>query len=149
MIFIKLRLVFPPWRGVTDTFQPSCNSKNKVDEALRHESESTYQEKDNNDNNTNYVNAANTNGVNIVGGNTNTELPFDPEMHVLEDISTFTFLNKDEDDGREVDMNNLDTSIQVSPTPTTRIHKDHPLDQVIGDMQSAIETRNMSKNIKH
>ncbi|GJR38383.1 putative ribonuclease H-like domain-containing protein [Tanacetum coccineum] len=29
-------------------------------------------------------------------------------------------------------MNNLDTTIQVSPIPTTRIHKDHPLDQVIG-----------------
>nr|GEZ05027.1 putative ribonuclease H-like domain-containing protein [Tanacetum cinerariifolium] len=29
----------------------------------------------------------------------------------------------------EADMNNMDTTIQVSPTPTTRIHKDHPLDQ--------------------
>ncbi|GKC00241.1 reverse transcriptase domain-containing protein [Tanacetum coccineum] len=34
----------------------------------------------------------------------------------------------------EADMNNLDTTIQVSPIPTTRIHKDHPLDQVIGDL---------------
>nr|GEZ25678.1 hypothetical protein [Tanacetum cinerariifolium] len=33
-----------------------------------------------------------------------------------------------EDDGTEVNLNNLDTAIQVSPTPTTRIHKDHPLD---------------------
>nr|GEW35571.1 ribonuclease H-like domain-containing protein [Tanacetum cinerariifolium] len=63
-------------------------------------------------------------------------------------ISTFTFLNKDEDDGAEADMNNLDTSIQVSPTPTTRIHKDPPLDLVIKDLQSAIKTRNMSKNLE-
>ncbi|GJS19627.1 retrovirus-related pol polyprotein from transposon TNT 1-94 [Tanacetum coccineum] len=35
----------------------------------------------------------------------------------------------DEDDGAEGDINNLDTTIQVSPIPTTRIHKDHPLDQ--------------------
>ncbi|GKD65504.1 putative ribonuclease H-like domain-containing protein, partial [Tanacetum coccineum] len=46
------------------------------------------------------------------------------------------------------DMNNLDTTIQVSPIPTTRIHKDHPLDQVIGDLQSATQTRKMSKNLK-
>ncbi|GJR85429.1 hypothetical protein Tco_0209440 [Tanacetum coccineum] len=37
---------------------------------------------------------------------------------------------------------------KVSPNPTTRIHKDHPLDQVIGDLQSAIQTRKMSKNLK-
>ncbi|GJR99485.1 putative ribonuclease H-like domain-containing protein [Tanacetum coccineum] len=29
-----------------------------------------------------------------------------------------------------------------------KIHKDHPLDQVIGDLQSATQTRNMSKNLK-
>ncbi|GKC08578.1 putative ribonuclease H-like domain-containing protein [Tanacetum coccineum] len=45
-------------------------------------------------------------------------------------------------------MKNLDTIIQVSPIPTTRIHKDHPLDQVIGDLQSATQTRKMSKNLE-
>nr|GEV02957.1 hypothetical protein [Tanacetum cinerariifolium] len=48
----------------------------------------------------------------------------------------------------EADMNNLDTTIQVSPTPTIRIHKDHPIDQVIGDMHSTTQTRNMSKNLE-
>nr|GFB37244.1 hypothetical protein [Tanacetum cinerariifolium] len=66
--------------------------------------------------------------VNVVGANTNNELPFDPEMPELEDINTFNFSNEDEDDGAEADMNNLDTVIQVSPTPTKRIHKDYPLD---------------------
>nr|GEX44739.1 hypothetical protein [Tanacetum cinerariifolium] len=40
----------------------------------------------------------------------------------------------DEDPSKEselADMNNLDITIQGSPTPTTRIHKDHPLDQMI------------------
>ncbi|GKA38055.1 uncharacterized mitochondrial protein-like protein, partial [Tanacetum coccineum] len=32
--------------------------------------------------------------------------------------------------------------------PTIRIHKDHPLDQVIGDLQSATQTRKMSKNLE-
>ncbi|GJT94121.1 uncharacterized mitochondrial protein-like protein [Tanacetum coccineum] len=43
--------------------------------------------------------------------------------------SKFDFSRDDEDDGAEGDMNNLDTTIQVSPIPTTRINQDHPLDQ--------------------
>ncbi|GJS09067.1 putative ribonuclease H-like domain-containing protein [Tanacetum coccineum] len=97
---------------------------------------------------TNNVNAVGTNEVNVVGGKTSIELPFDPNMHALEDYSTFDFSRDDEDDGAESDMNNLDTTIQVSLIPTTRIHKDHPLDQVIGDLQSATQTRNMSKNLE-
>nr|GEU72063.1 putative ribonuclease H-like domain-containing protein [Tanacetum cinerariifolium] len=49
------------------------------------------QEKEDNVNSTNTVNAASTNGVNTVGAKTNNELPFDPEMPALEDISTFNF----------------------------------------------------------
>ncbi|GKA99277.1 hypothetical protein Tco_0827214 [Tanacetum coccineum] len=52
-------------------------------------------------------------------------------------------VSDDEDDGAVADMNNLDTTIQVSPNPTTRIHKDHPLDQVIRDLQSA--TKNLKR----
>nr|GEY55935.1 putative reverse transcriptase domain-containing protein [Tanacetum cinerariifolium] len=109
----------------------------KIDEDPRQESECKYQEKEDNVNNTNNVNAAGTNGVNAVRANINNEPPFDPEMLELENFSTFNFSNKDEDDGVEADMNNLDTTIQVSPTPTKRIHKVHPLDQVIGDLHSA------------
>ncbi|GKA44646.1 putative ribonuclease H-like domain-containing protein [Tanacetum coccineum] len=83
--------------------------------------------------------------VNAVGGKTSIELPFDPNMPALEDYSIFDFSRDDEDDGAVADMNNLDTTIQVSPNPTTRIHKDHPLDQVIGDLQSAYTTSKMSK----
>ncbi|GJS13251.1 ribonuclease H-like domain-containing protein [Tanacetum coccineum] len=43
---------------------------------------------------------------------------------------------------------NLDTTIQVSPISTTRINKDHPLDQVIGDFQSATQTKRMSNNLE-
>ncbi|GJZ20608.1 putative ribonuclease H-like domain-containing protein [Tanacetum coccineum] len=69
-------------------------------------------------------------------------------MPALEDYSIFDFSRDDEDDGAVADMNNLDTTIQVSPIPTTRIHKDHPLNQVIGDLQSATQTRKMSKNLE-
>ncbi|GJW12286.1 uncharacterized mitochondrial protein-like protein [Tanacetum coccineum] len=113
-------------------------------------SECNDQEKDDNVNNTYNVNAASTNEVNAVGGKTSIELLIDPNMPALEDYSIFDSSRSDEDDDAEADMNNLDTTIQVSPNPTIRIHKDHPLNQVIGDLQSSIQTRKMSKNLdKH
>ncbi|GJX76458.1 putative ribonuclease H-like domain-containing protein [Tanacetum coccineum] len=131
-----------------DGSKPSSDDEKKVDEDPRKDSECNDQEKKDNVNNTNNVNAASTNEVNAVGGKTSIELPFYPNMHALEDYSIFDFSRTDEDDGAEADMNNLDTTIQVSHIPTIRIHKDHPLDQVIGDFQSATQTRKMSKNLK-
>ncbi|GJY93262.1 putative ribonuclease H-like domain-containing protein [Tanacetum coccineum] len=131
-----------------DGSKPSSDDGKKVNEDPRKDSECNDQEKEDNVNSTNNVNAASTNEVNAVGGKTSIELPFDPNMPALEDVSIFDFSRDDEDDGAEADMNNLDTTIQVSPIPTTRIHKDHPLDQVIGDLQSATQTRKMSKNLK-
>ncbi|GJW98281.1 putative ribonuclease H-like domain-containing protein, partial [Tanacetum coccineum] len=69
-------------------------------------------------------------------------------MSALEDYNIFDLTRDDKDDGAEADINNLDTTIQIHPIPTTRIHKDHPLDQVIGDLQSATQTRRMSKNLE-
>nr|GEV58609.1 ribonuclease H-like domain-containing protein [Tanacetum cinerariifolium] len=86
-------------------------------------------------------------GVSVVSANLNNDLPFDPEMPALKDISTFNFSSDHEDDDEQADMNNLDTIIQVSPVPTTRIHKDHPIDQVIGDLHSTTQTRNMLENL--
>ncbi|GJU00536.1 putative ribonuclease H-like domain-containing protein [Tanacetum coccineum] len=120
----------------------------EVDEDPRKDSESNDQEKEDNVNSTNNVNTASTNEVNTVDGKTSIELPDDPNMLALEDYSIFDFTRNDEDDGVVADMNNLDITIQVNPIPTTRIHKDHPLDQVIEDLQSATQTRNMSKNLK-
>ncbi|GKF14540.1 ribonuclease H-like domain-containing protein, partial [Tanacetum coccineum] len=112
------------------------------------DSESIDQEKDVNVNSTNNVSAASKNEVNVVGGKTSIELPDDPHMPALEDISIFDLSIDNEDVGTEADMNNLDTTIQVSFIPTIRIHKDHPLNQVIGDLQSATQTRNMLKNLE-
>ncbi|GJX43834.1 putative ribonuclease H-like domain-containing protein [Tanacetum coccineum] len=83
-----------------------------------------------------------------VGRKTSIELLDDPNMPALEDISIFDLSRDNEDVGAEADMNNLDTTIQVSPILTIRIHKDHPLNQVIRDLQSATQTRNMSKNLE-
>ncbi|GKF88060.1 hypothetical protein Tco_0258937 [Tanacetum coccineum] len=102
-----------PKSSQDDGFKPLSDDEKKVDEDPRKESECNDQENEDND---------------------NAELPVDPNMPALEDYSIFDLSSDDQDDGAEDDMNNLDATIQVSPNPTTRIHKDHPLDQVIGDL---------------
>ncbi|GKG17566.1 hypothetical protein Tco_0362523, partial [Tanacetum coccineum] len=113
------------------------------------------QEKENNVNSANNVNtvsstvhAVGTNKVNVVDGKTRIKLPVDPNMPALKDYSIFDSIGDDQDDGAEADMNNLDTTIQVSPNPTTRIHKDHPVEQNIGDLNSAPQTRRTTKNLE-
>ncbi|GJW58380.1 hypothetical protein Tco_0105111 [Tanacetum coccineum] len=63
----------------------------------------------------------------------------------MDDTGIFVNAYDDEDVGADVDLNNLETTINVSPIPTTRIDKDHPKDQIIGDFNSAIQTRRMTK----
>ncbi|GJZ65254.1 putative ribonuclease H-like domain-containing protein [Tanacetum coccineum] len=123
----------------------SFDDGKKVDEDPRKDSECNDQEKEENVNSTNTINAASTNKVNVVGGKTSIELPLDLNMPELEDI---VYLDDDEDVGAEADMNNLDAFIPVSPIPTTRIHKDHPVEQIIRDLNLAPQTRRMSKNLE-
>ncbi|GKB74457.1 retrovirus-related pol polyprotein from transposon TNT 1-94 [Tanacetum coccineum] len=73
------------------------------------------------------------------------ELPDDPNMPALEDI---VYLDDDEDVSVEADMNNLDAFMLVSPILTTRVHKDHPVEQIIRDLNSAPQTRRMTKNLE-
>ncbi|GJU08732.1 putative ribonuclease H-like domain-containing protein [Tanacetum coccineum] len=68
----------------------------------------------------------------------------DLNMPNLEEI---VYSDDDEDVDAEADMTNLDTHILVSPIPTTKIHKDHPLEQIIGDIHSAPQTRIMTKSV--
>nr|GEY64985.1 hypothetical protein [Tanacetum cinerariifolium] len=51
----------------------------------------------------------------------------------------------DESNGKEADISNMETAITASPTPTLRIHKDHPISQIIGPVDTPIQTRNKSK----
>nr|GEU97755.1 hypothetical protein [Tanacetum cinerariifolium] len=70
------------------------------------------------------------------------QLPDDPNMPELEDI---TYSGDEDDVGADADFNNLETSITVSPIPTTRVHKDHLVTQIIGDLSSATQTRSMTR----
>nr|GEV91063.1 hypothetical protein [Tanacetum cinerariifolium] len=73
------------------------------------------------------------------------QLLADPNMLELEDI---TYSDDEDDVGAEADFNNLETSITVSPIPTTRVHKDHLVIQIIGDLSSATQTRSMTRVAK-
>ncbi|GJX44178.1 putative ribonuclease H-like domain-containing protein [Tanacetum coccineum] len=50
-----------------------------------------------------------------------------------------------DEDEPEVDLGNIINSYTVRTTPNTRIHKDHPIDNVIGDVKSSVQTRRMTK----
>ncbi|GJX94377.1 putative ribonuclease H-like domain-containing protein [Tanacetum coccineum] len=83
--------------------------------------------------------------VNVVGAKISIELLDDPNMPELEEI---VYSDNDEIVGAEADMNNLNTFMPISPILTTRIHKDHPVEQIIRDLNSAPQTRRMTKNLE-
>nr|GEZ62977.1 retrovirus-related Pol polyprotein from transposon TNT 1-94 [Tanacetum cinerariifolium] len=56
--------------------------------------------------------------------------------------------NDEEDVGVEPDFSNLETNLTVSPIPTTRVHKDHLVTQLIGDLSSAPQTKSMTRIVK-
>nr|GEX11683.1 putative ribonuclease H-like domain-containing protein [Tanacetum cinerariifolium] len=62
--------------------------------------------------------------------------------------SPFDLVAFSDSDYAEADFNNLKTSITVSPIPTTRVHKDHPVIQITGDLSSATQTRSMTRVAK-
>nr|GEW70648.1 hypothetical protein [Tanacetum cinerariifolium] len=66
----------------------------------------------------------------------------DRNMRELEDI---TYSDDEDDVGAEADFTNLDTTITVSPIPTTKVHKDHPMTQIIGDLSLATQTRSTTR----
>ncbi|GJW70319.1 putative ribonuclease H-like domain-containing protein [Tanacetum coccineum] len=110
------------------------------------DNENVEQDKFEDDSNTKDVNAAgqhvNTASpeVNTVGPSVNTASSNDQDSfkdmfimgasHTLEATHIEFFSDEDES---EVDLGNITNSYTVLTTPNTRIHKDHPIDNVIGD----------------
>ncbi|GJT07871.1 hypothetical protein Tco_0842333 [Tanacetum coccineum] len=72
-------------------------------------------------------------------------LPHASNVTPMDDIRIFGNAYDDEDVDAKADLNNLETTINVSPIPTTRINKYHPKDQIIGDFNSTIQIRIMTK----
>ncbi|GKD42653.1 putative ribonuclease H-like domain-containing protein [Tanacetum coccineum] len=90
--------------------------------------------------------------VNTVGPSVNTTSLYDQnspkEMftigasHSLEATHVEFFSEEEEP---EVDLGNITNSYSVPTTPNTRIHKDHPIENVISDVKTYVQTRRMTK----
>nr|GEX22424.1 retrovirus-related Pol polyprotein from transposon TNT 1-94 [Tanacetum cinerariifolium] len=120
---------------------------NKGDEGVSKESgidnqEKTYSSIRDVDTTKPSINTASTNintgslNINIVGFN-------DPSMPSLEETGIYDDVYDDRKVGAEADTNNLELSTVVSPILTTRVHKDHPKEQIIRDLNLATQTRRM------
>nr|GEW28038.1 retrovirus-related Pol polyprotein from transposon TNT 1-94 [Tanacetum cinerariifolium] len=89
-------------------------------------------------NSTNRVNAVSV-PINAAGPNPTNSTNNMPE---LEDI---VYFDDEEDVGAEADLFNLETNISVSSIPSTRVYKDHHVNQIIGHLNSAPQTRSMAR----
>ncbi|GJW60860.1 retrovirus-related pol polyprotein from transposon TNT 1-94 [Tanacetum coccineum] len=73
-------------------------------------------------------------------------LPDVPNVSPMDDNTViFAGAYDDEDVGGQADLNNLETTVNVSSIPTTRINKDHSIELIIRDLHSAPLTRWMSQ----
>ncbi|GJU57170.1 retrovirus-related pol polyprotein from transposon TNT 1-94 [Tanacetum coccineum] len=138
-ILLPLSIQDPPFSSSSKNspdagFKPSREDEKKNAEYLGNESGNPTEGKD-----------SEVLKVNVVDPKTSIELPNDPNMPELKDI---VYLDDDEDVGAKADINNLDTHIPISPILTTKIYKDHPVEQIIGDIYSAPQTRRMTKSIE-
>ncbi|GJT48783.1 putative ribonuclease H-like domain-containing protein [Tanacetum coccineum] len=93
------------------------------------------------------TNTDSTNRLNTISSPVNTDTVD------LQDTGIFGSTYDDEYIGAEADLSNLETNISVSPIPTTRIHKDHPKAQIIGETlldlphgKKAIGTKKVFRN---
>nr|GEW75762.1 uncharacterized mitochondrial protein AtMg00810-like [Tanacetum cinerariifolium] len=99
-------------------------------------------------NSTNRVNAASA-PVIVVGTNSsNNTNSFNAAGPYDNAVSLNFEIDDEEDVGAKADFSNLETSITVSPIPTTRVHKDHPVTQIIGDLSLAPQIRSMTRMVK-
>ncbi|GJZ34650.1 putative ribonuclease H-like domain-containing protein [Tanacetum coccineum] len=165
-------IVMPPWKDSLlfdspsmnvshDEPEPSCNAEKKDDEGVskasgvdnqeRHECSTPNINTDGPSINTASASlrtgSLHINTVSPIVLTTRSNLPQSIlDIISLRDNVTPEATNADLfGDEIEMDMSNLNASYHVPTTPNTRIHKDHSLDHVIGDIQSGVQTRRMTK----
>nr|GEU70706.1 putative ribonuclease H-like domain-containing protein [Tanacetum cinerariifolium] len=73
------------------------------------------------------------------------QYPNDLNMPSLKDI---TYSDDEKDVGAEADFSHLESTITVSLIPTTRVHKDHHVTQIIGYLSLATQTKSMTRMVK-
>nr|GEX79209.1 hypothetical protein [Tanacetum cinerariifolium] len=141
---------FTGYRDLNAEFEDcSDNSSNEINAASSSSIVSTVGQNSLNSTNTFIAVGPSNNTISPTYGKSSfidaSQLPDDPDMPELEDI---TYSDDEDVVGAEVDINNLESSIPVSPIPTIIIHKDHPVSQIIGDMSLTTQTRSMTRAVK-
>ncbi|GJR25253.1 putative ribonuclease H-like domain-containing protein [Tanacetum coccineum] len=125
-----------------DEPQPSSDDGKNDDEGVSQESGIDDQERPKNS--TQDVNTVgpsiNTASKNVNTGSLNTNIVNPIVTTALLEATHADFFG----DKTELDMSNITTTYLVLSTPNTRIHKDHSLYHVIGDVQSGVKTRRMT-----
>ncbi|GJS61868.1 putative ribonuclease H-like domain-containing protein [Tanacetum coccineum] len=144
--------------GKEATEQPSCVEGDKTDDLGSLDQQVKFGDDAENINSTNSINTASPT-VNTAGDkneyfqSTFDKVVISTQITVNAASSSFDYQDarifydayNDRDEGAEADYNNLETVIAVSPIPSTRANKDHPKDQIIGEVHSAVQTRKMIK----
>ncbi|GJT89958.1 putative ribonuclease H-like domain-containing protein [Tanacetum coccineum] len=145
-------IVMPIWKDISYFDSPTKNVDNgepkTVDDAQKQvedglNNENAKQER--------FADDSSSKDVNVVGKQVNTaSLDVNTGSLKLNDVgpSTSTVRSNEEDNTEEepeVDLGNITNSYIVPNTANTRIHKDHPIGNVIGEVQSTIEPTSIAK----
>ncbi|GJZ21926.1 putative ribonuclease H-like domain-containing protein [Tanacetum coccineum] len=98
-------------------------------------------------NNTTSTPSVNTGSHTVNTGRLDHDDSLMPELEIFHKPETGIFEEASYDEeGVITDFNSLPTEIEVSPTPTLRIHSIHPKSQILGDPKSAVQTRSKVQN---
>ncbi|GKB88037.1 hypothetical protein Tco_0960309 [Tanacetum coccineum] len=145
-------IMMPIWKDTIYFDSPTKDVKNgepkTADDAQKQvednpNNENTEQER--------FIEDSSTKDVNVVGQHVNTASPDvntgSLKLNVVGPSVNIASPNEQEstEEEPEVDLGNITNSYIVPTTPNTRIHKDHPIDNVIGEVQSTVQTRRMTK----
>ncbi|GJZ64404.1 putative ribonuclease H-like domain-containing protein [Tanacetum coccineum] len=99
------------------------------------------------ENNTTSTPSVNTGSQTVNTGRLDHDDSLMPELEIFHKPETGIFEEASYDEeGVITDFNSLPTEIEVSPTPTLRIHSIHPKSQILGDPKSAVQTRSKVQN---
>ncbi|GJS63468.1 hypothetical protein Tco_0678032, partial [Tanacetum coccineum] len=128
--------------SLCESSSKDSDDNNKDNDGPCQKSEGANQERPNAQKSTNNINTA-VSSNNTTSSNINTAGPTVNTVRQSND-----FFGDENDmlhlDKVVVDINNVSTTYSVPTTPNTRIDKDHSLDNVIGDIQSGVQTRRMT-----
>ncbi|GJX64665.1 putative ribonuclease H-like domain-containing protein [Tanacetum coccineum] len=126
-----------------DEPQPSSDAGKKYDEGVNKESRIENQERPKNSTQDVYTTgpSINTTSTNVNTGSLNINNVSPTVTTALLEATHVDFFI----DEIEVDISNITTTYLVPSTLNTRIHKDHSLDHVIGDVQFGVQIRRMTK----